>query len=402
MAAHVLMVSPIPSHPQDQGNSARIHTVGRLLQSAGLIVHFLYYQMEGLTPAQLADMQACWDYVHPVPCLPRSMAPTGPGWYRLDDWTDPLVSEVAAGLHRRFRFRAVIANYVWFCDMLEVFGGDVVKILDTHDVFGGRAQRFIDAGLTPEWFHTTAAEEARGLARADIVLAIQDEEADQLRALGHPDVRVLGHMLGQRYRAPRKRSGGRLRVGYLASGNPLNTSSFSLMQQHLVSRRTQSALDFLVAGSICDRLETSVEPFQVLGRVEHVDDFYDRINLVVNPMTVGTGLKIKSVEAVFDGLPLIATVSAMNGLPAGHRLHALAGPEAVADCLVSETFNNALMTELLLASRRCAATYAGYVRHALINLVKSVSSDDKTVGRDGASAFLDRGGSTLRCNKITF
>ena len=43
----VLIVSPIPSHPQEQGNSARIFALGKLLQSAGFIVHFLYYTLEG-------------------------------------------------------------------------------------------------------------------------------------------------------------------------------------------------------------------------------------------------------------------------------------------------------------------------------------------------------------------
>jgi anthranilate/para-aminobenzoate synthase component II len=37
----ILIVSPIPSHPQDQGNSVRIFTLGRLLQSAGAEVHML-------------------------------------------------------------------------------------------------------------------------------------------------------------------------------------------------------------------------------------------------------------------------------------------------------------------------------------------------------------------------
>jgi hypothetical protein len=47
MGARVLLVSPIPTHPQNQGNSMRI--IGRMLQAAGITVHFLYYQLEGLT-----------------------------------------------------------------------------------------------------------------------------------------------------------------------------------------------------------------------------------------------------------------------------------------------------------------------------------------------------------------
>ena len=57
MAQRILIVSPTPTHPQDQGNSARIHDLGRALQRAGYLVHLLYYQMEGLTESQARAME---------------------------------------------------------------------------------------------------------------------------------------------------------------------------------------------------------------------------------------------------------------------------------------------------------------------------------------------------------
>ena len=78
------------------------------------------------------------------------MGPAVGDTHRLDDWWEPSVGDVAVQLHRRWRFRAVIANYVWFSSVLDAFDGDVLKVLDTHDVFGGRAERFREAGLKPE------------------------------------------------------------------------------------------------------------------------------------------------------------------------------------------------------------------------------------------------------------
>ena len=199
-------------------------------------MHFLYHQAEGLTAAQRAQMEACWDYFHPVPCRPGSMlAPEGET-HRLDDWWEPAVGELAAQLHRRWRFRAVIANYVWFSGVLEAFGGDVLKVLDTHDVFGGRAERFKEAGLRPAWFYTTPEEEVRGLARADIVLAIQGEEAEHFRRLGHGNVLVIGHLSPTRRRLPKQEAQSRITAGYIASGNPINVVSLQRMNRRLGSR----------------------------------------------------------------------------------------------------------------------------------------------------------------------
>ncbi len=250
----VLIVSPIPSHPPNQGNSARILALGRAMQSAGLRVHFLYHTMEGLTEAQHRAMAACWDELHIVPTDGQQPMMTGGSVYRLDDWFADVVAEAARDLHRRWRFAAVIANYVWASAALEAFAGDVVKILDTHDIFGGRDKILDAAGLAPSWFFTSVPEEARGLARADIVLAIQEVEALHFRSLGHPDVRVIGHLPGQRLRHPRRRSDDRAAVGYLASGNPLNLASFERLRAQLAANGAAGQCRYLLAGSICDKI----------------------------------------------------------------------------------------------------------------------------------------------------
>jgi hypothetical protein len=370
MSLRLLIVSPIPSYPQDQGNSARIHLLGQGLRQAGIIVHFLYAQMEGLTPAQCAAMQEDWDYFHPMPYAPCDMRATGAGVYCLDDWYDPAVTRVATELHRRWHFHAVLANYVWFSRVLAAFPSGVLKILDTHDVFGGRDQRFRDAGLTPEWFYTSHAEEARGLRRADIVLAIQDEEAAWFRATGHNDVRVIGHAPAQRQRAPGAPSGA-VRVGYIASGNPLNRRSLHDLATRL-PKDGVAGLRFVVAGSICGGLAEQPGPFEILGRVAALDDFYDQVDLVVNPMRFGTGLKIKSVEAIFEGLPLIATRPAMVGLPARHPFHDLPDPDAVANCLTETRFDQAMLATLAEASRSSARDYRASVRAGIRGLGEAI------------------------------
>jgi hypothetical protein len=363
----ILLVSPIPSHPQDQGNSARIHSLGRALQSAGFIVHFLYYQMEGLSAAQRAAMDAFWDDFHAVPSQPRAAA--GPdGNYRLDDWWDPAVAEAALALHKRWRFRAVVANYVWFSAALDAFGDDVLKVLDTHDVFGGRADRFSAAGLAPRWFSTTPEEEARGLARADIVLAIQHEEAAYFRGLGLPDVRVVGHLMPQRGRPPRLLHPSGLVAGYLASGNIINLASFEKLRGCLAGDAGPRRL--VVAGSICGALPSDAGPFEVMGRLDHTDEFYDGVDLVVNPMTFGTGLKIKSVEALSQGMPLLATATAMTGLPAQHPYHRFASVEDLASCL--KRIEAGELAGLAAAARACSAEYAATVRAGFRDLVGSL------------------------------
>jgi hypothetical protein len=370
---HLLMVSPIPSHPERQGNSARIRALGQAMQAAGFVVHFLYYTMEGLTPEQRRDMTLCWDAVHVVPNDPRIASEPNRDGYRLDDWWDPRVAETARALHRRWRFAAVIVHYVWFSAVLEAFDSDLVRIIDTHDIFGGRDRILREAGLAPSWFFTSEADEARGLDRADIVLAIHGGEAAHFRALGHRDVRVVGHLLGQRTRLIRPRRDERLTVGYLASGNPLNLASFERLRAALAVNPAGDRLRCVLAGSICAHLRSESDPFVIAGTVDKIDRFYDSIDLVVNPMSGGTGLKIKSVEALFQGMPLLATASAMTGLPTGHPYHSLPDPEAMAEILRRNRFGPRELAALARASRASASLYAESVRAGLNGVVRAIT-----------------------------
>jgi polysaccharide biosynthesis protein PslH len=372
MAGRVLIVSPIPSEPQDQGNSVRIAVMGKMLQSAGLIVHFLYHKLEGLTLTQHVKMAACWDHLHIMDGPPRPPVRAKDRPNALDDWYDPALTDFAYALHKRWHFRAVVVNYVWCSGVFEAFERNVIRILDTHDVFGGRDARLNEMGLAPNWYYTTPDEEAKGLLRADIVLAIQEDEERIFRESGHSDVRTVGHLLPVQRRNARARGAAptsRPLVGYLASGNPLNVRTFVQLQVAL-RKRADAIADYrwLLAGTICNKVD-DFGPFDVLGEIENTGEFYDNVDLVLNPMDGGTGLKIKSVEAIHRGVPLIATQSAMAGLPATHPAHCLGTADDVADYLLNNHLSDDMLNELSIASECCAVSYAESVRLSYCRLL---------------------------------
>ena len=68
---------------------------------------------------------------------------------------------------------------------------------------------------------------------------------------------------------------------------------------------------------------------EVLGPVDEVATFYDRVDVVLAPIARGGGMKVKVVEAMMHGVPVVATRHAMEGLP-----------RAIADeCIDWETYS---------------------------------------------------------------
>ena len=98
-----------------------------------------------------------------------------------------------------------------------------------------------------------------------------------------------------------------------------------------------------------------------VGRLEQVPDpavFYAAVGCVLNPMVPGTGLKIKTVEALAHGMPVLGTRDAFSGLPAEHPGHCAADvPEMVA-MMRAWRDSEAFRAELALASRLMALRYA--------------------------------------------
>jgi hypothetical protein len=354
----VLIVSPIPSHPVDQGNSARIHSIGSALQSLGHVVHFFYYAMEGLGDARRAEMQASWEYLHTMPASVDTTRKSLGEYFGLDDWYDPRAGEAVRKLHEQFGFDIVVANYVWFSGVLEALPDTVLKVIDTHDVFGDRHLRFLERGMAPEWYFTTLAEERRGLARAHVAIAIQDDEARYLQGLmqgTRTRVATIGYLSPAR-RVPSRPRGKSAKpvLGYFGSGNPFNVASISEFAAGVrANRAIRDSCRFVLAGSIC-RVLPELEPFEILGPVDRAADFYAQVDCAINPMKGGTGLKIKTLEALSFGKAVAGTAEAFAGVEVRR-----AGASGA-----SRTLENLLSGEgaswIVLPDREARSTYAHY------------------------------------------
>jgi hypothetical protein len=287
-----------------------------MLQERGYRVHFLVSALEGEpTPEEMAQMQRQWEHVRVVPYKhkrPRRFADT----WGADDWYDPEVSAHVSALCAQWDYDLCIVNYAWYSKALDAVPPDTVRIIDTHDAFGDRHKRLYESGTTPEWYFTRPQEEARSLRRTDFVIAIQDEESQWFESLTVKPVHVIGHVMAPAFLPAGQPRRTRLRAGYLASGNPSNRVSIAqLIERWNKSPYLSRSVELHLAGSVCSALRGKLPGFVTRhGFVREPVDFYADMDFSVNPNVGGSGLKIKSVEALGFGLPLFSTVEGMLGI----------------------------------------------------------------------------------------
>jgi hypothetical protein len=200
---------------------------------------------------------------------------------------------------------------------------NTLKIIDTHDVFGERQYLLQQQKVPPSWFFTSAIEESKGLERANLIIAIQPEEACVLRCRTTRPVVVIGHILPKNFRPLKStRNSGSLIAGYLASGNPSNRRSLTnLIDEVIKNPQVSDRWSFLIAGEVGKYLPSRTRGFHTLGFIQDLTVFYDTIDVAINPNISGSGLKIKNVEALSFGIPTISTADGMVGIPTSEPAH---------------------------------------------------------------------------------
>jgi glycosyltransferase involved in cell wall biosynthesis len=316
--------------------------------------------MEGLSEQQCREMSEFWDefyYISPNRAAP---APSYEDYYDIDDWFDDKVGLQVSELSKRYDYGSCIVNYVWFSKVLDYLPNSVVKVIDTHDVFGDRHIVAKAAGLEPVWFYTTVELEQKGLSRADVVLAIQSEEAAYFELITDRKVIEVGHVIQPAFLPLRNEAS--LRIGYLGSANPFNVASIQELELAL-DRVDNPNISWCLAGSITREIDNQSGHFENWGFVDSLDDFYREMDVIVNPMLGGTGLKIKSVEALSYGKPLLATPDAMVGINTTAQSHLF---DSVASLV---QFANEYSAQLLVEETHLArSVYEDYCRQQLVNI----------------------------------
>jgi glycosyltransferase involved in cell wall biosynthesis len=366
----ILVVSPTPSHPQDAGNRARIHAVLSGLRTAGHSITLCLLDREKVAPEDLDSMREAWDELILVPHDRKLEKPSLGTTYGLDDWIQPPLEDALQALAaRRPGFDMVLVEYVFLSRAFTFFPAPnrrfptpVLKVLDTHDQFGGRDQRLRALGLQPGFFHTTEAEEARGFGRADLVLAIQEEERAAFESTSPAVVHTLGHLPADpKPPLPPRVADGRFVVGYLGSSNPMNTRALGRFIEALdLPAFAAAGGELRIAGAAANAFAPAAG-LTLVGPVADPDELYAQVDLVVNPHEGGTGLKIKTVEALARGRPVAGTLEAFAGLAPEAACHAAADAAALAPLVRRAAVEPGFRAEISDASRAIFTRYAQQV-----------------------------------------
>jgi hypothetical protein len=216
------------------------------------------------------------------------------------------------------QYPLVIVSYAWMLNTIEYirhFSDDFNLICDTHDVQFHRNAGFLNR--RERLMYNASAEknlELKRLESTDAVLAISVSDAELLKS-ELKKTKVITAPAGFDYALERvkKRPQGRpIHFGFIGGGMDANVKALEFIIKNwwpIIKQHSPDSILY-IAGSVAKApqilsLMFFEENIKSLGFVKDLKDFYNVIEVALNPVLVQGGLNFKSVEAVFSGRHLV-------------------------------------------------------------------------------------------------
>jgi glycosyltransferase involved in cell wall biosynthesis len=205
-----------------------------------------------------------------------------------------------------------------YCFLTEAFPyalrADARRVVIMHDLFSARSSQFSRLQASDSVASLPLEEELRMLARAETIVAIQGDEAALVKhrlpgrevliapiaavPVGKPQIGCSEIVLF---------------VGSSAAPNVDGIRWFIDACWPIVREKRPNAV-LCVAGSVCNALGVAPHATKLLNVVEELDDLYAQAAVVISPLRVGSGLKIKLIEGLSKGKAMVVTTTTMQGV----------------------------------------------------------------------------------------
>ena len=315
----ILIVSSCPTHPTIAGNRKFIYDLSELLKLMGHDVYFLYikskiihkniefenvissqslYWKDNLFIYEQSYFQKFYSlyikYYRRLFCH---------GYNKCDDSYPFNLHKMINKLNKKYFFDVCLVNYFYLSKAFKYI--EIPKKgLITHDYF---AYKSLLVNNKNGKDNINAHEEAIALQRSPHIFSLNTGEGEYFQRLA-PKSRIYNIFGCFKYKP--SPIVGNHKLLYLSGSNSYNIQGLIWFMDNIFENIVTHFKDveLCIGGAICSHLERykTHENVNLLGFIDNPDEFYSSADIVINPTYLGTGLKIKTFEAIsYDKIVMV-------------------------------------------------------------------------------------------------
>lgn len=308
----ILIVSTHPTHPGIEGNRRFIYNQVELFKRLGHEVYFLLIlisqdrklsqntheminQMNDYWGNHLFLYKKGWLFSKKIGLIIRLRKLFNSGYYKCDDFYPNGLETFVSRLNKKYCFECCIVNYYTYSKLLEL-SDFTLKALTTHDLF---SYKNILTGDKYTWLGTTADQEAKAMQRSPHIFALNSTEGIYFSKLSPKSIVYDIYSIYEYKSTPIV---GNKNILFLSGSNIYNRNGLSWFLNDIFPAITERFPEakLIIGGGICQYLNHlhNNDRIEIQGFVNDPERFYGQGDIVINPTYQGTGLKIKTFEAI--------------------------------------------------------------------------------------------------------
>ena len=222
-------------------------------------------------------------------------------------------------------FDVCIIEYLELSFCLPLLKSKMKVLLDTHDLHSERNKSFSKFGvdvpvLLDPSIKFTEQQEFDIFKSFDAVITISSCDYEKVSAfIGKEKTILAQHPCVITPRPIRNKVE---TIGFVGSSYIPNLHGINFFIDEVWPRISGNDIRLEIYGGVgtklkIDRRKSLASDIVIKGIVASIDEIYQNIDIVINPVQFGAGLKIKNVEALGNCLPLVTTTHAAAGLERG-------------------------------------------------------------------------------------
>lgn len=216
-------------------------------------------------------------------------------------------------------FDFALIEYLELSIILEYLPESTKTLLDTHDLLYKKIASFKNCNLPYDGIMLTEKEEIDFFKCFDYIMLIQKSDYQAISVhLDENQLLLVPHGIVLEKKILRNEVEN---LGYVASIYQPNIDALNWFIHNIwdkINRKNKLMLH--VYGTI-NLAFLGIKKIDIVfhGIVDDIEEIYRNVDLIINPIRCGGGLKIKNVEALGHGIPLITTSHGAIGMEDGAK-----------------------------------------------------------------------------------
>lgn len=212
-------------------------------------------------------------------------------------------------------FDIVLLEYIEMYYLLGYIPRQTIKILDTHDIISEKIKSFEKYDVPFNGMRLDIDTEIAMFEAFDYVVLINKVDYQRiLKKMPRKQLLLIPHPVSFVKREIRPKVSV---ISFIASEYAPNIDAIEYFLKEVWPSFTECDLSLNIYGRITTKIaerDFESKRIKLIGFTDNLEDVYAKSDIIINPVRAGAGLKIKNIEALGNGLPLVTTSHGISGI----------------------------------------------------------------------------------------